>query len=101
MKLLSVLDARSMARARRLELRLTQDGVARRAGVSRQWVVGFESGDSGTDLGLVLRLFAALDLTLEVTPRSSTDRPGAGGIDLDAHLRRMVDSGDAPPVERR
>ena len=93
MNLLSVLDARSLARARRLELHLTQDEIARRIGTSRQWVVGFENGDGGTDLGLVLRLFAALGLALEAGPRPATDNPAAGGIDLDAHLRQLAESG--------
>jgi transcriptional regulator with XRE-family HTH domain len=85
MRLLSVLDARSMARARRLELRLTQEEVARRTGTSRQWVVGFENGDSGTELGMVLRLFAALELVLDVNPSPAADER-LGGVDLDAHL---------------
>jgi HTH-type transcriptional regulator/antitoxin HipB len=91
MLLLSVRDARSLARARRLELGLTQGDVARRAGTSRQWIVGFENGGSGTDLALVLRLFAALDLTLDARP-GRAERP-AGMVDLDRHLRQLAEGG--------
>jgi len=94
MRLLSVLDARSMVRARRLELHLTQEEVARRAGTSRQWVVGFESGDSGTELAMVLRLFAALELALDVNPGVAAVEP-VGGVDLDAHLRALGGDIDA------
>lgn len=86
MNLVSVRDARSVARARRRELGLTQAHVARMAGTSRQWVIGFERGDSGADLALVLRLFAALDLTLEARPAGNRT---IAAVDLDRHLRNL------------
>lgn len=94
MRLVSVLDARSMARARRIELHLTQEAVARRAGTSRQWIVGFESGDSGTELAMVLRLFAALELTLDANPAPPVEQ--VSGVDLDAHLSAL--GGGAGPA---
>lgn len=75
------------ARARRVELGLSQAGLAARARVSRQWVSEFEGGKETAELGLVLRLIDALDLRLQLSPVGST--PAAAddeAIDLDALL---------------
>src|SRR4051812_17930301 len=62
----SVRDMQVLARARRRDLGLTQQEAADRAGVSRKWLVNFESGTaSAVELSLVLRLFAALDVPLD------------------------------------
>lgn len=51
-------------RARRGELGRSQGDLAAAAGVSRQWVSELESGKQTAEVGLVLRLFDALDLDL-------------------------------------
>ena len=53
--------------ARRRELGITQAHLARRCGVSRQWVVRFERGTNSVETGLALRALRALDLSLELT----------------------------------
>jgi HTH-type transcriptional regulator/antitoxin HipB len=53
-------------RDQRLELGLTQAAVAQRIGVSRSWVVQAERGNSGAEIGLVLKAFAALGLAFNV-----------------------------------
>ncbi|MFS0703460.1 helix-turn-helix transcriptional regulator [Cellulomonas sp. 179-A 9B4 NHS] len=67
------LNARSLTllgqAIRRLRLRrsLTQVELARRAGVSRQWLISIEQGQiNGPDLGLVMRLLDELDASLAV-----------------------------------
>lgn len=79
----SIRDIAATARGRRSTLGLSQAEVASRARVSRQWVSEFEAGKSTAEMGLVLRLLAALDLELHVEePASSlSDR-----VDLDALL---------------
>jgi HTH-type transcriptional regulator/antitoxin HipB len=71
-------------RGRRLDLGLSQAELARRAGVSRQWVNEFEAGKPAAELALVLRLLDALALELTVAPRSG-ETPRAP-TDLDALL---------------
>ena len=83
----SVRDMQVLARARRLALGMTQQQTAERAGVSRKWLVNFESGTAtAVELSLVLRLFAALQIPLTA---SSPDSPAAREeeqVDLDDHL---------------
>ncbi len=85
MRVRSIADAAAAVRGRRQELDLSQDQVARRAGVSRKWVYEFEAGKPTAALGHVLRVFEALGLGLDV----GTERPrdaAASAIDLDALL---------------
>jgi HTH-type transcriptional regulator / antitoxin HipB len=87
MPIASLLQLAAAARARRIELGLTQATLAERAGVSRWWVTEFESGRSRAELGLVMRLLDALELDLELTPRGPGDARPREGVDLD----RMLD----------
>jgi len=67
--LTTVRDLGAAVRHRRREARLTQAMLAQRAGVSRQWLSGFESGKNpAVELGRVLDVLAALGLALEVVP---------------------------------
>ncbi|WP_240930367.1 helix-turn-helix transcriptional regulator [Isoptericola sp. BMS4] len=68
-----VLNARSLPRlgaaVRRLRLdhRLTQAELARAAGVSRQWLVGLERGQTpGLEVGRLMRVLDALDASLAI-----------------------------------
>lgn len=56
-------------RARRLELGLTQLETARRAHVTRQWLVRLERGHPTAELGLVLAVAGALELVLDFRSR--------------------------------
>jgi len=71
MTFMSLLNARSLPRlggsVRRLrqDRGLTQAELARRADVSRQWVVALEQGRTeGIELGRLLRVLDALDASL-------------------------------------
>ena len=65
-------------RERRRELGLSQQQLADRLGVSRQWIVGLEGGKPRAEIGLVLRALRSLDLRVLVQPVDS------GPIDIDA-----------------
>lgn len=77
-------------RGRRKDLGLSQNALAKRAGVSRQWISEFESGKTTAELGLAFRLLDALDLSLSIetpaTRSSPADGPETVTIDLDAIL---------------
>ena len=91
----SLRDLATAVRARRLQLELSQEELAARVGVSRQWISAFERGRPRAELGLVIRLLHALDLRFELGERDS-DRGAteAGPIDLDALLEEH--SSDMP-----
>jgi HTH-type transcriptional regulator/antitoxin HipB len=86
----SIRDIAAAVRGRRLSLGLSQNELAGRARVSRQWISEFEAGKPTAELGLVLRLLDALGLgiTLELDDGDpGARRPsGARSIDLDALL---------------
>lgn len=58
----------------------SQDQVAGRAGVSRQWIVALEGGKPRVELDAVLRTLAALDLAIDLVEAP----PLHGVVDLDA-----------------
>ncbi|HEV7721642.1 MAG TPA: helix-turn-helix domain-containing protein [Iamia sp.] len=79
-------DVGALLRARRRELGLSQSEVARRADVSRQWLVAAEAGKPTLELAAVLRALAALDLALEAGAAAAGEHP----LDLDDHLAGFV-----------
>ncbi len=83
MKARSIRDLAAVVRGRRKDLGLSQAELAERAGVSRKWIYQFEAGKPTAELRLILRVFDALGLVLNVTydERSATDQPTG---DLDA-----------------
>lgn len=67
-----------LLREQRRRRGLTQAQLARRAGVSRQWLNGVERGREGAELGRVLRTLASAGIVLKFEERPSS------GVDLDA-----------------
>lgn len=65
-------------RDQRLELGLSQAALAARIGVSRSWVIQAERGNSGAEIGLVLKAFVALGLAFDVRETASAAPPRAG-----------------------
>lgn len=51
-------------RKRRRALKMTQADLARRTGVSRQWVAAVERGKPRAELGLILRTFNVLEMPI-------------------------------------
>jgi HTH-type transcriptional regulator / antitoxin HipB len=85
-------DLGAAVRGRRIDLGRSQDDLAGRAGVSRRWLSAFEAGKGSVELGMVLRVLAALDLEVHVAPLAGRDRdstatvPLADDVDLDVFL---------------
>ena len=80
------LDLGLAIRDRRRKLGLSQAGLARKAGVGRQWIVAIERGKSRAELGLVLRALSALELRLAVQPgdRQLRSSDETSLVDIDA-----------------
>jgi DNA-binding XRE family transcriptional regulator len=71
-----------MIRRARKERGWTQDDLAVRAGISRRTLVALEGGNPRGEIGIVVRVIAALDRELVITERSS-----GGADDLLGHIR--------------
>ncbi|MCA9611014.1 MAG: helix-turn-helix transcriptional regulator [Myxococcales bacterium] len=78
-------DLGALIRERRVALGLSQLELARRAGVSRQWIVGVEAGKDRAEVGRLFRVLNTLDLAVRVDPRPQDT--------LDAILARARGSG--------
>jgi y4mF family transcriptional regulator len=81
------IDLGAVIRDRRRLLGLDQATLAKRIGVSRQWVVAIEKGRSRAELGLVLRALEAvgvrLDTGTDVVNKGRKD-VAAPKVDIDA-----------------
>jgi HTH-type transcriptional regulator/antitoxin HipB len=91
----SILDLSALIRSRRQALGLSQEELADRANVSRQWISAIELGRPGAELRLILRLLEALELRLSVDPHDATReerQPPPGWVDLDALLEAHRES---------
>jgi y4mF family transcriptional regulator len=77
-------DLGAAIRDRRRQLKLDQATLAKRIGVSRQWVIAIERGRSRAELGLVLRALDELGIGLnaEITEKVKTGATSA--VDIDA-----------------
>jgi transcriptional regulator with XRE-family HTH domain len=119
----TVMELGAVVQEARRRRRWTQAELARRAQVSRRWIVALESGQAaGAELGRVLAALSALDLRMTfslssaatedavaevaIPARRAPDPPEApvdadqdAWVDLDTHLATFM-SGDAPPDAR-
>jgi HTH-type transcriptional regulator/antitoxin HipB len=86
MKARSIKDLAAAVRGRRLDLGMNQSQLARRARVSRKWIVEFETGKPTSEFGLVLRVLDALGLELDVSPTERAGSRTRDTVDLDAIL---------------
>jgi HTH-type transcriptional regulator/antitoxin HipB len=82
-------DLAATIRARRTQLELDQNELAKRAGVSRKWVVEIEGGKSSAAIGLVLRVLRVLEVSLETTDSPKT-KPANRATTVDVNA--IVDS---------
>jgi y4mF family transcriptional regulator len=88
-------DLGAVIRDRRKQLKLDQSTLAKRIGVSRQWVIEVERGHARAELGLVLRAIEALDLRLDTEIAPTSKRMSSGttpGIDIDAIVAKAKKS---------
>ena len=81
MRIRTPLDLGLIIRNRRRKLGLSQNRLAEKAGVGRQWLVAVERGKARVEIGLVLRTLAALDLTLSADGNGQ-DRKAAGAGEI-------------------
>lgn len=58
---------------------LSQVDLARRVGVSRQWLIDLEAGKRTVEAGLVLGALQALGATLDVSGRGGPEAERTGG----------------------
>lgn len=79
----TVRDLGAAIKGARLKREWTQGDLARRAGVSRQWVVNVEKGKSTAEVGSVLRALTALGLTVDLVDGLPVPR---GPVDLEELL---------------
>jgi len=79
-----------LVRDRRRQLRMSQEELAQRVGVSRHWVIALERGKPTIELGLVLRTLTVLGMLVDVRDRNVGSATGtaAFGIAADEVLER-------------
>lgn len=73
----------NFARTRRRELNLTQADLAKKVGVSREWVVRLEKGSPRLEVG---KVFDVLD-ALHAVPEVQTTKPQAARAEPDPFAR--------------
>lgn len=81
-------DLGLVIRERRRQLRLDQQSLAERVGVSRQWIIEAERGKTRAPVGLVLRTLEALGLRLSIEDERAERETSLPSIDIDAIVRR-------------
>lgn len=101
MKIGNAEDLGRVARQRRIDLGLSQDDVASRAGVTRQWLSRFEQSKADVTLSKALSIMRELNLTIDVRavqepgtidiPSIRLNLPTAQTISIDSEaLSRMA-----------
>jgi len=94
MKNIAVRNTRALGvavKARRLELGWSQEVLANHLGVQRQWVIRFEAGSEGAEIGTVLKALNTLGLSIIVgnEPARSSEK-SAPAADLNDVFARLA-----------
>jgi HTH-type transcriptional regulator / antitoxin HipB len=76
-------DLGAVIRDRRKQLKLDQASLAKKIGVSRQWLIELEHGHQRAELGLVLRVLDALAINLDANI-AEPKAPRSGAVDINA-----------------
>jgi y4mF family transcriptional regulator len=76
-------DLGAVIRNRRKQLKLDQAALAKRIGVSRQWVIEVEHGHARAEFGLVLRAVDVLGIELDASV-GDANRRRSRAVDIDA-----------------
>ncbi|GHC99116.1 helix-turn-helix domain-containing protein [Zhihengliuella salsuginis] len=85
----------------RVRAGVTQAALAARAGVSRKWLIGVEQGArTGAELGKVLDVLRALDLSFELTERPDQAKSLSGDRTQDAEASSPGRSGGRTTSQR-
>ena len=83
-------DIGRVARQRRLDLNLSQDDLAERTGVTRQWLSRFESAKADVSLSKVLLVLRELDLNVDVRAPQPTVMPDLASYAADSTMRTVA-----------
>lgn len=78
-------DIANFIKWRRAQLKLSQEGLARKAGVSRSWLAEVESGKPTVELGKVLKCIRILGATLHAAVRGREESTSVIDQILDQH----------------
>jgi HTH-type transcriptional regulator / antitoxin HipB len=86
-------DIGALIREQRIRLDLDQAELAKKAGVSRKWIVDMEKGKPGVALELALHTLRVMGIALTTTDAASKPAKSAGvarnSIDLDDVLNSL------------
>ena len=86
-------DLGAVIRDRRKRLKLDQSTLAKRIGVSRQWVIEIEHGHPRAELTLVLRALDALGIPLRAGGEAANSRgPAKSSVDINAIVAKAKKS---------
>jgi HTH-type transcriptional regulator / antitoxin HipB len=86
-------DLGALIRDTRKRLKLDQSTLAKRIGVSRQWLIEVEHGHARAELGLVLRALDALGVRLDAASEPTpVDRSAKSAVDINAIVARAKKS---------
>lgn len=85
MRVRSPAELGALIRARRRQLGLEQSALAKKVGVSRQWVIEIERGKPRAAIGLILNTLNALGIVLNAGNEPTRKaKPTGSAVDLDA-----------------
>jgi HTH-type transcriptional regulator / antitoxin HipB len=84
MQVRTAIELGGLIRRRRREQGLSQLQLARKVGVSRQWISAMEHGKASAEIGPALRTLTALGLVADI----GESRIAHGDVDLDELLGR-------------
>ncbi len=87
-------DLAAAIKSARADKELTQDELASRVEVGRQWVYRLENGEPGVSLGLVLRALNALGLTLHIGTGEKEEAKPAPPVPASGRTRRRFSIDD-------
>jgi DNA-binding XRE family transcriptional regulator len=85
-------DIGAIMRDKRKQLGLDHSTLAKRIGVSRQWVIAVERGHARAAMGLVLRAIDELGLRLDASTQPIS-RPGSTAVDINAIVEKAKKRG--------
>jgi HTH-type transcriptional regulator/antitoxin HipB len=91
MRVRSASDFGAIARQRRRDEKLSQAELAHRAGVTRQWLVGFEKGNPEVSVAKVFAIFRELDAIIRIDPADGRSEPRAYEIPVTVKPRLAVE----------
>lgn len=91
MKVTTAQEVGRAIRDQRRELGLSQQALADRVEVGRQWIVAIEQGKPRAEIGLVLRTLDVLGLQASITSAKSSREIALERVLPDAQRKKQID----------